>query len=257
MTPQTQRLFLALALVVLLCPLACGVDGAPAAVPAREYLDQAKAAAFEIPLPGDQSAAFLEISLALVDTDPAAALDLAARMRRTFDSARALGAAAVAISPSDPVGAVEHVLTAGRLLLGITDPDQRLAEQRLLLREVAPLGEAALPAGPELSPGEAQLAVVLARAESDPTAALVSLRKWQLRDAAYDRAAALIADRMAVAQPEEALALAATVLSSSGRLPSRVLSRTGSFSRIVRRITSKPDCISSLASNGVRPTSSS
>ena len=116
MTPRTQRMFLALALVVLLCPLACGADSAPAGAPAREYLDQAKAAAFEIPLPGDQSAAFLEISLALVDTDPAATLDLAARMRRTFDSARALGAAAVAISPSDPVGAVQHVLFRGLLV---------------------------------------------------------------------------------------------------------------------------------------------
>jgi hypothetical protein len=185
--------------------------------PAREYLDQAKAAAAQIADPSDQSIALGKIALTLVESDPAAALDLAARMRRPSDAARVLGAISLAISSNDPASASQDVLTAGRLLLGITSPDQRLMEQRLLLREIAPLGESALPVGPELTPGEAQLQLVLGRAETDPAAALALLRKWQLRDLAYDQAAAAIAAPMAAKAPDEALELASSILSAGER----------------------------------------
>jgi hypothetical protein len=183
----------------------------------REYLDNAKAAALQAPDPAEQSAAFREIALMLVESDPAAALDLAARMRLPSAAARTLGAAALVLSQTDPVLAAQDVVTAGRLLLRISDPDQRIAEQQLLLREIAPLGDAALPAAPELTLGEAQLEIVLARAESDPTDALVLLRKWQLRDTAYERAAAAISDHLAVASPDQALELASSILSARER----------------------------------------
>jgi len=183
----------------------------------REYLDSAKAAAFQVPDPAEQSAAFGGIALILVGSDPAAALDLAARTRLPSTAARTLGAAALVLSQTDPVSAAQDVVTAGRLVLRISDPDQRIAEQQLLLREIAPLGDAALPAGPELTPGEAQLEVVLSLAQSDPTAALALLTKWQLRETAYERAAAAISDHLAVAYPDQALTLASSILSARER----------------------------------------
>jgi hypothetical protein len=185
--------------------------------PAAEYLDQAKAAAVQIALPGDQSGALQAIALTLVRSDPAAALDLAARMRRPSDAARALGAISVAIASNDPTSAAQDVVTAGRLLLRIPSPDQRLAEQRMLLREIAHLAERALPAGPELTPGDAQLQVVLGLADSEPAAALALLKKWQLRDAAYDQAAAVIAERLAAAKPDEAIEVASSIISMRER----------------------------------------
>ena len=51
--------------------------------------------------------------------------------------------------------------------------------------------------------------------------------------------------------------LAVVVSSSPFSVASRVLGRTGSFSRIVLRIASMPEAISSFASNGVLPASNS
>ncbi len=184
------------------------------ASPAAEYLSQAKAAAVQITLPGDQSMALQQIALTMVDSDPIGAVDLAARMRRPSDAARVLGAISAQILQTDPASASQNIVTAGRLLLRIPGTDQRLMEQRLLLREIAALGEAALPAGPELTPGDAQLQIVLGRAESDPSAALALLRKWQLRDAAYDQAAGAIAEHLAVSRPDDAIDLATTIVSA-------------------------------------------
>ncbi|HUU53685.1 MAG TPA: hypothetical protein VMY87_02105 [Armatimonadota bacterium] len=196
--------------------LCAGVRPARAAA-AREYLDQARAASTEIQLAGDQSAALQAIALTLATVDPYAALETVARIRRPSDATRALGAAAVGIAPNDPVLAAENVITAGRLLMRIADQDQRVAEQRLLLREIAALGEDALPAGPELTTGQAQLAVILGRAESDPAGALALLRKWELTGPPAGEAAAAIAVGMAREDPDQALEVGSGIVSARRR----------------------------------------
>jgi len=188
--------------------LLCWGTGPAGAAAARQYLDEARAASTEIQLAGDQSAVLQAIALTLVEVDPYAALDTVARMRRPSDATRALGAAAVAMAPNNPAMAAANVMTAGRLLMRIADSDQRLVEQGLLLREIATLGEEALPAGPELTPGEAQLVVILGLAESDPAGALALLRKWEVTGASGDKAGAAIAEGLAAEAPEEALEVA-------------------------------------------------
>ena len=138
----------------------------------RQSLDQAAASARLIELSGDQSAARRSLALVLVYLDAPAALDSVAGMRRPSDAARTLGAAACAIAETHPEAAANAAGTAGRLLLRIADPDRRNAEQLWLAREVAPLGETALHAAPELPLATASLAVVLGRAQSDPAGAL-------------------------------------------------------------------------------------
>ncbi len=209
----------AVAVALFLAFVSSALCQAQTTAPAREYLDQAKEAATHIALPGDQSSALGEIALKLVKSDPAAALDLAARMRRPSDAARSLGAIAVAVAPSDPLSAGQNVVTAGRLLLRIASADQRLMEQRLLLREIAPLGEGALPAAPELAPADAQLEVVTALAKKDATAALALLKKLLAAGGlrAYDRAAAAIAVQMAASNPDVAIETAMQMLSVSAR----------------------------------------
>jgi len=188
--------------------LLCGGARPAGAAAARQYLDEARAASTEIQLAGDQSAVLQAIALTLVEVDPYAALDTVARMRRPSDATRALGAAAVAMAPNNPAMAAANVMTAGRLLMRIADSDQRLVEQGLLLREIATLGEEALPGGPELTPGEAQLVVILGLAESDPAGALALLRKWEVTGASGDKAGAAIAEGLAAEAPEEALEVA-------------------------------------------------
>ena len=188
--------------------LLCGGARPAGAAAARQYLDEARAASTEIQLAGDQSAVLQAIALTLVEVDPYAALDTVARMRRPSDATRALGAAAVAMAPNNPAMAAANVMTAGRLLMRIADSDQRLVEQGLLLREIATLGEEALLGGPELTPGEAQLVVILGLAESDPAGALALLRKWEVTGASGDKAGAAIAEGLAAEAPEEALEVA-------------------------------------------------
>ncbi|MCJ7749771.1 MAG: hypothetical protein MUQ65_01550 [Armatimonadetes bacterium] len=106
----------------------CGGARPAGAAAARQYLDEARAASTEVQLAGDQSAVLQAIALTLVEVDPHAALDIVARMRRPSDATRALGAAAVAMAPNDPVMAETNVAAAGRLLMRIADSDQRLVE---------------------------------------------------------------------------------------------------------------------------------
>jgi len=184
--------------------------------PARECLDRALEVAHTIELPGDQSAALRLIACVLADLSPQEARDTVAAIRRPSDAGRSLGAAAVALAGADPAAARQEVATAGRLLLRIPDANHRAAEQRLLLREVALLGEGALAAAPELPPEEAQLTVVLSRAASDPSHALELWRVWKLTGTASDRALAAIASRLA-ANPDQALDLAAAIGSARER----------------------------------------
>ena len=185
--------------------------------PAHDCLEQARAAALTIKLPGDQSAALRSIALTLANLEPYAALNTVAGMRRPSDAARSLGAASVALAATDPAAAVQNVTTAGRLLLRIPDPDHRAAEQRLLLADIAPLGAGALVVAVELSTAEAQLAVLLARADSDAVAALGLLRDWNMTGAAADRSLAAIAPRLSAADPDQAVELAATIASTRVR----------------------------------------
>ena len=194
----------------------------PAAPPARasatrECLDQARSAALEIQLTGDQSAALRDISLELVKLDPRAIQPIVAGMRRPSDAARCLAALALARAATDPLEAADYVTTAGRILLRISNPDHRLAEQRLLLEETSALGAAAISAGPELEPAEAQLIVLLARARRDPAAALALFKQWQPTGAEADRVLAVISVGLADTDPDQALELAATILSAATR----------------------------------------
>ena len=184
---------------------------------ARESLDRARVATQAIELPGDQSAALRSIACVLAELDPALARVTVAGMRRPSDVARALGAVAVAVAAVDPEAARQDASTAGRLLLRIPDAAQRAVEQRLLLGEIAVLGEGALNGAQELPPREAQLAVVVGRARSDPSDALALLRGWQLEGAGVDQALSAIAVGLAAANPEEALTLVATIGSSGLR----------------------------------------
>jgi len=181
---------------------------------ARRYLEEARAATLTIHLDGDRSAALREVAQLLARLDVQEALNAVAGMRRPSDAARALGTAALARAPTDPAAAADAVGTAGRLLLRVADPNHRAAEQRLLAREVAALGPAALAAAVELPEEEAKLAVVLGLADSDPAAALRLHREWGLSGAEADRAVARAAARLAPQRPEEALEAAARVHSA-------------------------------------------
>jgi hypothetical protein len=193
--------------VVMLQGRVCAADAGAA----REYLDRARTTTQAIQLGGNQSAARRAVACALADLDARAALDLVGGVRRPSDAARALGAVAAALSASDPQTARESAAQAGRLLLRIADQERRAAEQRLVLSEVASLGQDALPAAPELSAEEAYLAVVLSLAESDPRLALALLRRWELASIAADEAAAQIAPALARKQPDEAVTLASQI----------------------------------------------
>ena len=188
-----------------------------AGAPTRQYLDQAKTAAAQIQLAGDQSAALQSITAALVPLDPRAALEVAGRIRRPSDGARALGAVAIAVRADSPELADQTIADAGKLLLRIADPEQRSVEQRLLLREIAPLGEGALAGAPELGAGEAQFEVVVGLAHSDPVAALALLQKWQLGAGSADEALAAIAEEMAETDPDQALVVASGITSARWR----------------------------------------
>jgi len=208
---------------VVLCGLALlGVSTSSAgSSPARECLDQALAAAREIRLTGDQSAALRSIALLLAEIDPQAARTAAGEMRRPSDAARSLAAVAAATAGVAPETAIIDVSAAGRILLRMPDEDHRRTEQRLLIGETAALGESALLGASELEAADAQLTVVLARARSDPAAALDLLNAWELEQTARDHALAAIAAGMAAANPEQAIELASTIPST--RMRDRVL----------------------------------
>lgn len=188
---------------------------------AREYLDHARAAARTIQLSGDQSAALRSVACALADHDPQSALDITATTRRPSDAARALAAVARNLANTDPALARQAATTGARLLLRISGPDHRLAEQRLLLREVAALEEEALLAAFEVPVEEGRLAVVLGRAESDPAAALELVQSWEMTGLSADRALTALAPISAAADSQQAVELAATI--SSGRLRDQAL----------------------------------
>lgn len=170
-----------------------------------------------IELAGDQSAARRDIACALARLDPRAALEQAGRIRRPSDAARALGAIAAAFAEGEPAQARQAAITASRLLLRIVEPQRRDQEQRLLLADMAALGQDALLAGPEIPVGEARAAVVLARARSDPRAALGLLRGWNLSGPLADRALASIASGLSEGDTEQALELTNSIVSDSLR----------------------------------------
>lgn len=199
--------------LVLLC-FGAGRAGATAA---RQYLDQARIVSSGIDLAGDQSSVLQAIALTLTHVDTQAALDTVAQMRRPSDATRALGAAAVVLAPNEPETAEAYVATAGRLLMRISDPDQRLIEQSLLIREISSMGERAFPAGPELSPGQAQVEVLLGLAGSDPKQALVLLRTWGVTGGPGDEARAAIGEALAAEAPEEALEVASEITGARWR----------------------------------------
>jgi hypothetical protein len=188
---------------------------------AREALEEARKAATAIDLGGDQSAALREIAVALTAVDLTAALDTVARIRRPADAARALGAAAAARAAAQQPEAVQNATAAGRLLLRLANPERRAMEQTLLVSELAVLGRYAPVAAPELPTAEAELAVVLGRARTDPEAAAALFEEWALTGRAADRALEAIAAELAASRPDRALELASAI--SSGRQRDRVL----------------------------------
>jgi len=175
----------------------------------------------KIQLSGDQSAALRSIACVLASRDPQAALDTAAGVRRPSDAARAMGVVVRNLAATDRERARQIANTAGRLLLRVPNPDHRLAEQRLLLAEIAVLGEEAVAAIPELPLEETRLALVLGRMRSDPSAALELMRGWELTGAAADRSLAAAAPRLAATEPERAVEVAAAI--GSGRLRSQAV----------------------------------
>jgi hypothetical protein len=125
------------------------------------------------------------------------------------------------LANTNPEVARQAATTGGRLLLRISGPDHRLAEQRLLLREVAALEEEALLAAFEVPEEEGRLAVALGRAESDPARALELVQTWEMTGLSADRALAALAPMFAAADSEQAVELAAGI--SSGRLRDQAL----------------------------------
>lgn len=246
---QTLFVFCAIALLGALAPPA-------ASSPARECLDQARAAAREIKLAGDQSAALRSIALVLAQLDPQAARNLAGEMRRPSDAARSLAAAAAATADMNPAAAALDVTTAGRLLLRIPNEDHRRSEQRMLLMDAAGLGEASLLGGSDLTASEACLAVLLARARSDPAAALDLLTAWDMGRTAEDRVLATITTSLAAADPEQAIELASTIGSARLRDPALWLIAEqrppGEAIGIAQRISDAVMKSSLLASTAVR-----
>lgn len=208
------RLLIAVSLLAAVASTQALGAGRPAA---RQCLDSAAAAADEISLTGDQSAARREIATLLARLDPQAARTVAARITRPADAARALGAVAGALSAITSGQAKESVTAAGRLLLRIPEPVRRAAEQRLLLAEVAVLQEDALPAGPELTLDEARAAVVQSLARIQPTGALKLLESWKLTGEAADQALAQIAPLLSDSDPDGALQQASRIAARSLR----------------------------------------
>ncbi len=184
---------------------------------AREYLEQARAAARTVELSGDESAALRAIACALAGQDPQSALDIAAGIRRPSDAARALAAVTRHLADSDPETAQQVAATAGRLLLRIANRDHRLVEERLLLWETAVLGEGALFAGSELSPAEGRAAVLSGLAQSDPAGALELLTTWEMTGLAADRALMAATPRLALTDPDLAVEQAASIQSAGLR----------------------------------------
>lgn len=202
--PRATLAIIALALTGTLAPAAEGSA-------AREYLEQARTAARAIELSGDQSAALRSIACVLADTDPQSALDIVGTTRRPSDAARSLAAVARNLATTDPETARQAATTAGRLVLRIAGPEHRLAEQRLLLREMAALGEDALVAALEVPPEEGQLSVVLGRAESDPEGALELMRSWGMTGLSADRALMAVTPGLVHSDPDRAVELTATI----------------------------------------------
>ena len=196
--------------------LALALSVAPAAATgARECLDAASQATHDIELPGDQSAARRAAAMELARLEARSALDAVATIGRPADAARALGAAARGLAPFDLKASEEAVSTAGRLLARIAEPARRKSEQRLLLVEVAILGEKALPGAPELTREEAQTAILLGLAGPHPSAALDLLQGWTVPSQLADQALPLIAVELSRTDPEKALQVAANVTSSA------------------------------------------
>ncbi len=191
--------------------------GFAAGATARECLSQAVTAAQAVELAGDQSAARRYIACSLSRIDPHAALELASGIRRPSDAARALGWIALGLAGTDAAGARLAAADASQLLLRIVEPSRREQEERLLLAEMAALGQDALLVAPELPADDARLAVVVARAGSDPAGALALLRSWQLGGPSSDRAQACIALGLGETDPDQALKLAAAISSDSLR----------------------------------------
>lgn len=187
----------------------------------RECLAQAAQAAQAIQLPGDQSAARRYLAVTLAGLDPRGALEIAGGVGRPSDAARALAAVSAALTSTDPSGAKQAATAAARLLQRISEPARREQEQRLLLEQVAILGQAGLEAAPELTPEEARLTIVIARSRSDPAAAAGLLAAWQLAGQAVDRADASVALGLARSAPDQSLKLAAAI--GSDRLRDQVL----------------------------------
>jgi hypothetical protein len=203
--------------VLALAVLAAGPALSAEAPVARQCLSAAAAAADQISLPGDQSAARRDIAILLAGLDPQAASGLAGRITRPADAARALGAVAAAEAGAAPSQAGESAAAAGRLLLRLAEPVRRAAEQRFLLAEAATLEEKALPAAPELPAEEAKAAVVRSLARRQPAAALKLLDTWKLTGEAADLALAEIAAWLSESDPEEALRQAARIAERSLR----------------------------------------
>jgi len=218
-THSLRALSLVGLVVITLC--AGGRGAAAAGTVPREALDQAAAAAQSVELAGDQSAARRYIACTLAPLDPRAALDMSGGIRRPSDAARALGSVAAALAKADPARAQQAASTASRLLLRIVEPTRRDQEQRLLLAEIAALGNDAIAAVSEVPAEEARLIVAGTVARSDPTAALHLLNSWKLTGAATDRTLGAIAAGLAASDPEQALKLAGRI--TSDQLRARIL----------------------------------
>jgi hypothetical protein len=212
-----RRLASELAAVVLAVLIAGAQVHAASSASARQYLDEAAAAASGIQLAGDQSAARRAVVVELSRFDARSALEAVAAVSRPSDAARALGAAAVGLADTDLKGARDAVTTAGRLLLLLPEPSRRLTEQRLLLAEVAALKADALPAGPELPGEEAQQMVLSALSQTDPATARQLLRVWILSGEAADKALAAVAPALAPDDADAALEAAAQITSTAAR----------------------------------------
>jgi hypothetical protein len=200
------RAFSLLSLCVLL-----SASAAPAAAPARQYLDEAVAATPQISLTGDQSTARRMISQCLAPLDVEAARRVAAAIARPSDAARAATAVARALAPTDRKAALEVAHVASQLLLRIADREQRLQEQRLFLTDIAFLGADAPPLASELPEEEARAIVVASVADSQPAEAAALAKQWNLPAPRGDRARAALAVALASSDVAQATEIAAGI----------------------------------------------